>query len=135
MLIKKKCIQVQPDSLVIWGLVSHRDSSLFREKRYDETDKGSYLLFFRCGKKLAVDATEDDGSLGRLINHSTREPNVIMKVHVVDSQPRVVFVATKEIQIGLEILYDYGERRKAILECNPWLKWTIHRWFVSLVLP
>ena len=71
---------------------------------------------------LAIDATEDDGSLGRLINHSRQSPNVVMKTHVVEGKPRVVFVACKEIEIGEEITYDYGEKRKAFLDRNPWLR-------------
>ena len=71
---------------------------------------------------LAIDATEDDGSLGRLINHSRRSPNVVMKTHVVEGEPRVVFVACREIAVGEEITYDYGERRKAFLDRNPWLR-------------
>ena len=72
---------------------------------------------------LAIDATEDDGSLGHLINNSRRSPNVVMKTHVVEGEPRVVFVACKEIEIGEEIMYDYGEKRKDFLDRNPWLRY------------
>ena len=41
---------------------------------------------------------------------------------VADRQPCVVFLASKEIFIGQEIQYDYGERRKDVLAANPWLK-------------
>ena len=57
-----------------------------------------------------------------LINHSKEEANVIMRIFVADRQPRVVFLASKEIFIGQEIQYDYGERRKDVLAANPWLK-------------
>ena len=44
-----------------------------------------------------------------------------MRIFVTDRQPRVVFLASKEIFIGQEIQYDYGERRKDVLAANPWL--------------
>ena len=87
-----------------------------REKVYEENGKGSYLLFFQYRKKMAIDATAKDGSFGRLINHSTKEANLVMKVIAVAGTPRVVFLASKEIPIGSELLYDYGERRKAIVD-------------------
>ena len=94
-------------------------SSCNREKRYEQRRRGSYILFFRHNsKKLAIDATEDDGSYGRLINHSSRAPNVGMKIFVVEQRPTIVFVALREIKVGQEIQYDYGEKRKDILESN-----------------
>ena len=90
-----------------------------RKVLYNEEQRGSYLLFFQHGRMLAIDATEDDGST---INHSRQSPNVVMKTHVVEGKPRVVFVACKEIKIGEEITYDYGEKRKAFLDRNPWLR-------------
>ena len=78
---------------------------------------------FRSGSKtLCVDATEEDGSMGRLMNHEKRKPNVAMKVVTVNDVPRVVFFACKDIDIGHELCYDYGERRKHILQKFPWLK-------------
>ena len=68
-----------------------------------------------------MDATAEDGSYGRLINHSSRSPNVMMKIITIDRKPLVVFVALKTIPVGQEIQYDYGEKRKAVLDENPWL--------------
>ena len=45
-----------------------------------------------------------------------------MKVFVVNDAPRVVFLASKDISVGDEIQYDYGEKRKEVLRKNPWLK-------------
>ena len=44
-----------------------------------------------------------------------------MKIFVVEQRPTIVFVALREIKVGQEIQYDYGEKRKDILESNPWL--------------
>ena len=45
-----------------------------------------------------------------------------MKVVVVAGKPRVVFIASKEIAIGCELLYDYGDKRKTAIAQNPWLQ-------------
>ena len=71
---------------------------------------------------MAVDATKEDGSIGRLINHCSRSPNVFMKVVKVDRSPVIVFIALKDIQVGQKIQYDYGDKRKEILDANPWLR-------------
>jgi hypothetical protein len=39
----------------------------------------------------------------------------------VDGIPHVVFLAKHDIPKGVELLYDYGEKRKAVLIANPWL--------------
>ena len=45
-----------------------------------------------------------------------------MKVVKVDRIPVIVFIALKDIQVGQEIQYDYGDKRKEILDANPWLR-------------
>ena len=100
-----------------------RNCIIFREQQYKKENKGCYLMFFKFNsKRLCIDATEEDGSLGRLINHSLHGPNLKMKVVTVDDKPRVVFIASRTIKEGEELLYDYGEQRKAVIEANPWLR-------------
>lgn len=69
-----------------------------------------------------MDATKDNGTLGRLINHSKIRANIKPKVIEVDSKPYIWFVAARKIEIGEELLYDYGERDKDVLQAFPWLK-------------
>ena len=69
-----------------------------------------------------MDATREDVSKGRLINHSKDDANLSMKVFVVNDAPRVVFLASKDISVEHEIQYDYREKRKEVLRKNPWLK-------------
>ena len=61
---------------------------------------------------FSIDATEEvpDGTrLGRLVNHGTKkERNAVMKVIECDGQLTLCLCATKLIQAGSEILYDYG---------------------------
>jgi len=59
--------------------------------------------------------------LGRLINHSRKNSNCQPKVFVIRDQPRLILVAVRDIDIGEELFYDYGERRKDIVETFPWL--------------
>jgi SET domain-containing protein len=59
--------------------------------------------------------------LGRLINHSRKNSNCQPKVFVIRDQPRIVLVALRDIEIDEELFYDYGERRKDIIEAFPWL--------------
>ncbi|CAF2311009.1 unnamed protein product [Rotaria sp. Silwood2] len=85
-------------------------------------DIGCYMYYFRWGEKVfCVDATEETNRLGRLINHSRKNSNCQPKVFVVRDQPRLILVALRDIEIGEELFYDYGERRKDIVEAFPWL--------------
>ena len=60
--------------------------------------------------------------MGRLINHEKKDPNLVMRVVIVDDAPRIIFFARRAIEIGQELCYDYGEKRKHILQKYPWLK-------------
>lgn len=61
-------------------------------------------VFFLC----SIDASEDDGSLGRLLNDSKRQPNCLPKLLEIDNRPRLVFVALRPIEFGQELRYNYG---------------------------
>jgi histone-lysine N-methyltransferase SETD8 len=85
-----------------------------------------------------IDATKDDGSLGRLVNHSrlpvgrqpkTHGPKTPPKqnAHVIilkniEKRPRLLYIASRDIAPGEEVLFDYGERRPEVIAKNPWLK-------------
>ena len=60
--------------------------------------------------------------MGRLINHSKISQNVKPVVVSIDNTPRIVFVASKTIKAGEELLYDYGDRRREVIEKFPWLR-------------
>lgn len=69
----------------------------------------------------SIDATKDDHRYGRMVNHSKKVPNALLKVFTINGVPRLCLMALRNIQIGEELLYDYGERRKEVIESNPWL--------------
>ena len=88
---------------------------------------GSYMFFFSFdGEKYCVDATEETGKLGRLINHSRKNANVAPKVVGItnpdgESLPHLMLLAKRDINKGEELLYDYKDRRKASIKAFPFL--------------
>lgn len=70
---------------------------------------------------LSVDATKETDRLGRLINHS-KTGNCQTKLHDINGIPHLILVASRDIEEGEELLYDYGDRSKASLAAHPWLK-------------
>ncbi|XP_057667362.1 N-lysine methyltransferase KMT5A-like isoform X1 [Diorhabda carinulata] len=93
-----------------------------REQRYEKDENmGCYMYYFKFKEQhYCIDATEETGRLGRLVNHS-RNGNLQTKTILVDSIPRLILTAKTYIRPGEELLYDYGDRSKESLEHHPWL--------------
>ncbi|XP_023308942.2 histone-lysine N-methyltransferase PR-Set7 [Lucilia cuprina] len=93
-----------------------------REKRYAlDENAGCYMYYFKHkNQQYCIDATEDTGKLGRLVNHS-RNGNLMTKVVVVKQKPHLVLIAKDDIEAGEELCYDYGDRSKESLLHHPWL--------------
>lgn len=93
-----------------------------REEKYEQDESmGCYMYYFKHNDHhYCVDATEETGKLGRLVNHS-RNGNLVTKSLLVDSIPRLILIAKTYIRKGEELLYDYGDRSKESLEHHPWL--------------
>ena len=70
---------------------------------------------------FSIDATAETGRYGRLLNHSRVSPNCVTKVIMLGDTPRLILVAKHHIDIGEELLYDYGDRSKESLKAHPWL--------------
>ena len=72
-----------------------------REKQYVRNGDGSFLLFFRHNSKgYCVDATREDESKGRLINHSKDDANLSMAQISVAHFSRLKFRVTKISFVG-----------------------------------
>ena len=69
----------------------------------------------------SVDATKDNGRVGRLLNHSKASSNITTKVFELDEIPRLCMFACKDVEAEEELVYDYGDRRGDIIKLNPWL--------------
>ncbi len=95
-----------------------------REQNYAlDPSIGCYMYFFSHKTKIyCVDATSETKRLGRLINHSRLLSNCITKVLEINKIPHLFAVASRKIQSGEELLFDYGERNKSVIQFNPWLK-------------
>ena len=102
------------------GELRNKKEAEMKEKEYDrQNNQMSYTHYFRHNEKtFCYDATIDDGSLGRLINHSKKNKNIQPKVEVICNVPYIYFKALKHIPIGTQLLYDYGDRKTN----KPWLK-------------
>jgi SET domain len=74
--------------------------------------KGCYIFHVKLDNEVTVciDATAEDETPGRLINHSLRNGNVKSKKVEIGDTVRLFFVAMKNIPANCELLYDYGDR-------------------------
>jgi hypothetical protein len=84
--------------------------------------KGSYSYYFTYNStKYCVDATEESGRFGRLLNHSKNHPTCVPKVVEVAGTPRLIFLAKHDIKAGQEVTFNYGDQSKESLSACPWL--------------
>ncbi|XP_036029769.1 N-lysine methyltransferase KMT5A-like [Onychomys torridus] len=95
-----------------------------REAWYaQDPSTGCYMYYFQyLNKTYCVDATRETNRLGRLINHS-KCGNCQTKLHVISGVPHLILIASRDIAVGEELLYDYGDRSKASIKAYPWLKY------------
>lgn len=93
-----------------------------REELYaQDQNKGCYMYYFQHrNRQYCIDATEETGKLGRLINHS-RNGNLVTRVVDVESTPHLIFMSKEDISVGTEVTYDYGDRNRETICHNPWL--------------
>ncbi len=94
-----------------------------REANYESNSRKGYVMFyfFHGVKMHCIDATAESNHLGRLVNHSIRNANCSAKLAVIDTIPHIFLKAKRDILAGEELLYDYGEMRRDILDAHPWL--------------
>lgn len=103
-------------------LMSARKGYEVEKKQIKAGLDDSFLYFFKLDSKhLCIDATEYDGTYGRLVNHSRLRPNCKAVGKMIDGALMLILVATRDIVRGEEILYDYGEIRKSVVNELTWL--------------
>lgn len=95
-------------------------------RKQDAAYDTSYLFEFKHNstRPIAIDALQENGTLGRLINHTRiGQPNC-RPVKIIDNiqKPHIAFEATQIIHIDDELLYDY-EDRECIVDWmwNSWI--------------
>ena len=62
---------------------------------------------FAYSFNLRIDASAEDGSLGRLVNDSKKDFNSKIKKIIVDKEPYLVLFAVRDILPGQEITFEY----------------------------
>ena len=70
---------------------------------------------------FSIDATQDNGRIGRLINHSRDSANSVVRSVKIGEIARLCLFANQDISAGEEITYDYNDRRQDVLKSFPWL--------------
>ena len=81
-----------------------------------------YMFYFKSdGKNLCLDATQENSGFGRLINHSIQFQNVKPFDMNTGRQPHICFKALRDIEVGEEILFDYGDQDPESIRNFPWL--------------
>ncbi|XP_050973473.1 N-lysine methyltransferase KMT5A [Labeo rohita] len=84
--------------------------------------QAGHLFFFtsKNGQVMCLDAHEErcechpnKTTFGRQIKHSAKRTNLSPRLHFVEDEPVILFMATRDIQTGEEIRYDYGDNRRS----------------------
>ncbi|XP_048734635.1 N-lysine methyltransferase KMT5A-like isoform X2 [Ostrea edulis] len=106
------------------GELINLSTAKHREKEYSENPKfGCYMYYFvHKNRNYCIDATAESGRLGRLINHSKTAANCHTKLTEINQRPYLMLMASRDISLGEELLYDYGDRNRDSIESHPWLK-------------
>ena len=105
------------------GEIVSEDEAVAREAAYKaDPGAGSFMYFFQFkGKPYCVDATQESGRYGRLVNHSVKNSNCSTKLFMFNGETRLVFMAKEDLAVGEELLYDYGDRDPETVQALPWL--------------
>ena len=79
--------------------------------------------FTHNNRAMSIDATKHLGTVGRFISHSRDSPNLVcQKVEFTDdSRPHLVFFAIRDIRVGEEIAYEYGDFSQGSADRFPWM--------------
>ncbi|XP_066523424.1 histone-lysine N-methyltransferase set-1-like [Hoplias malabaricus] len=89
-------------------LITQKDCSC-RMAYYTEEEQIFLFDFQWKGKCWCVDASQEDDSLGRLVNENAKHPNCKMKTIEVKGKPHLCLFSLKDIIPGEELHYDYGD--------------------------
>ncbi|XP_042585010.1 uncharacterized protein LOC109088428 [Cyprinus carpio] len=84
--------------------------------------QAGHLFFFtnKNGQGMCLDAHEErcdchpnKTTFGRQIKHSVKRANLSPRLHFVENEPVILFMATRDIQTNEEIRYDYGDNKRS----------------------
>jgi hypothetical protein len=84
------------------------------KQHYANDGKGCFIFDVdHHAMEISIDATSEDGTPGRLINHSLLKGNLIPKLVQIGHSFRIFLVAKRRIPANKELLYDYGDRKSS----------------------
>lgn len=84
-------------------------------KSWKDVEDTSYLFCFNVnGESVFIDAIEEDGSIGRLINHSKTKANLKPRSHMRGKEIHLLLYATRDLLPGEELYFNYGDRSKDV---------------------
>ena len=69
------------------------------------------MFYIYYGIDISIDATKSTG-MCRLVNDSKKGNSKMRKIVALDGQPYLCLFATKDIEPGWELRYNYGESPK-----------------------
>ncbi|TMS18608.1 Zinc finger MYM-type protein 4 [Larimichthys crocea] len=99
---------IEPSTFV----VEYRGNLLLNKEsvksKHGDTLKNYLYDFSWDGKNWRIDASNEDGTLGRLVNDDHKSPNCKMKKIVYKGKPHLCLFAVKKISADEEITYNYG---------------------------
>ncbi|XP_059205277.1 uncharacterized protein LOC131984472 [Centropristis striata] len=103
------CEAIEPSSFVVEfrGNIS-RHKETMKQKQQDALN--DYVFDFSWNKTFwQIDASSEDGTLGRLVNDDHISPNCVVKTVVCEEKPHLCLFAVTEISPGDEITFNYGD--------------------------
>lgn len=89
-----------------------------------DTTKDDAMHPLICCSHCSIDSTDErpEFGLARLINHSRTSPNLIARKFIdKQRQPHIAFLASRDINVGEELAFDYGDRRPEAVRIHKWL--------------
>ena len=106
-------------------LITEKFAKKREEKYCKDQNCGSFQYFFKHNiKLLCIDPTSEEkygNRLGRLLNHSSDNPNVSAEIYVFEGNPRLIFRANQNIESFKELTFDYNDHSKESIKNFPFL--------------
>jgi hypothetical protein len=88
--------------------------AIILKQQYANDGKGCFIFDINHhAMVISIDATAEDGTPGRLINHSLLKGNLTPKLVHIGHRFRIFLVAKQSIPANKELLYDYGDRKSS----------------------
>ncbi|XP_041811390.1 uncharacterized protein LOC121619625 isoform X2 [Chelmon rostratus] len=110
---------IEPSTFVVElrGNISSRRGT--RRKKCGDTLNNYLFDFSWNGTNWCVDASKEDGTLGRLVNDDHISPNCKIKKIVYEGKPHLCLFAVRKISPGEEITFNYGDSSYAWRSVEP----------------